>query len=125
MQQYKFDLLKLIIDDRKEDEIKFIWEGESITKTPEETIGKVLFELLQKDMANKRIVLDLKGLTFINSATIATIVLFLKELKLKGIKVLIEYNENYPWQVASFKILRNFTNAIEKILKDNGNGEQV
>lgn len=120
MQHFKFDLLKLSIDDTISEQIKITWEGECVTKTPEDEIGKLLFNLIGKEnLLDKNVILDFKKLTFINSATIAVIVLFLKELKLKDIKVTIDYNKNYSWQAASFKILENFTTAIENIKQEN------
>jgi len=115
MQNYKIDLLKLSVQEI-DNNLKIIWDGECISKNPEENIGKILFDIINSNKnISKEIILDFKKLTFINSATISLIVIFLKELRFKNLKVKIDYNKSYSWQSASFRILENFTSSLDNI----------
>lgn len=102
------DQLKLEIMEGTND-INIKWLGKSIDRDPSKFLNPVLKDLL--DSANtgkKSVMLDFRGLEYMNSSTITPIVHILAQMGSEVPSVTLLYNKQLRWQDISFSALKIF-----------------
>ena len=97
--------------------INVSWKGKSIEREPSKFLSPILSKII--DLAaenNKRIVMDFRSLSYMNSSTITPVIKILERAK-KGItKLSVLYQKALKWQELNFSALEIFetnNNQIE------------
>ena len=86
--------------------VKLIFQGKSILRDPAELLQPVLFQMLEDgDRDGTRLVLDFRGLTYMNSSTFTPLVKVLEKARLGESKVTVLYDSEQKWQSVSFTAL--------------------
>lgn len=116
LKKYSAKHLSVEVTEHK-DRIDVMWEGKSIDREPGEFLSPVLSKILQKaNKGDKRIILDFRRLSYMNSSTITPVIKILERAK-KGItKISILYEKAIKWQELNFSALEIFgtnNNRIE------------
>ncbi len=99
---------------KESNKIKMIWTGEASLKKTSESLDPYLHNLVDELKGNE-LTVELASLSFINSASILSVVLFMKHLDENDIKTLITYN-NSDWQKASFEAVKRLTKMLDNIV---------
>jgi hypothetical protein len=73
------------------------WEGECDFRNPLEVLTQPLNDLLPA-VADRKLVLDFRGLTFMNSSSVTPLIAFIKTACSKGIPVHLIYEPRLSWQ---------------------------
>ena len=73
------------------------WEGECDFRNPLEVLTQPLNDLLPA-VADRKLVLDFRGLTFMNSSSVTPLVAFIKTACTKGIRIHLIYDPRLSWQ---------------------------
>lgn len=96
------------IDDEKKI-IELKWEGKSIDLNPDNLFHPFFEEVIKELQAkNYSLVINFFPLVYMNSATMNSIIFFIKELLEKKIKTKVVYNRDLKWQDLNFSTLEIF-----------------
>lgn len=101
---------KLCIDvkiDENMNLMRLIWSGESDDISPSKVLSPYLSKIAE-EVGNRKIVIELYDLDFINSSTVPPIVQFIKQCSKMNLEILILYSNSKEWQRYSFKSFETF-----------------
>jgi hypothetical protein len=98
------------------DAVRIVWTGRSTARDPVAFIGPVLAEVLARTAdAGTPIVLDFRGLEYMNSSTITPVIRILHEAKKGKNRVTVLYQRAAKWQELSFSALTIFETDDKRI----------
>ena len=90
--------------------LRFI--GKSILRDPSELLQPILLQVLEEAGTNsQRLILDFRGLTYMNSSTFTPLVKTLEKARLGTATLTVIYNETAKWQTVSFTALTIFNTS--------------
>ena len=102
------NLLTLEVGENK-NSINIKWTGKSVDREPSRFITPILVDTIRKSSDhNKRITLDFRGLTYMNSSTITPIIKTLERAKRGKTRVTVVYLKSLKWQDVIFSALEIF-----------------
>lgn len=91
------------------DELRVVWSGKSSGREPGRFILPVLQDAIEQARAGgARLVLDFRGLEYMNSSTFTPVVKAIGDARKAGVPVVLEYSLERKWQALSFSALRTF-----------------
>ena len=90
------------------------WSGECDFRNPSETLGPTLRGVLS-ELRERRLVLDFRGLTFMNSSSVSPILMFIKAACSRGIWVHLVYNVNLSWQRTTASSMRALGQSLRQL----------
>ncbi|MGD8227892.1 MAG: hypothetical protein PVI20_08940 [Desulfobacteraceae bacterium] len=89
--------------------INIRWTGKSVDREPAKFITPILVDAIRKSSDHdKRVKLDFRELTYMNSSTITPIVKTLERAKRGKTKVTVTYLKSLKWQDVIFSALEIF-----------------
>jgi hypothetical protein len=96
--------------------VGLVFEGKSILRDPTEILQPILFQVLdESDDADKRLELDFRELSYMNSSTFTPIIKTLEKARLGDSKVTVIYSSDQKWQAVSFAALTIFDTGDGRI----------
>lgn len=94
--------------------LRFI--GKSILRDPSELLQPILLQVLEEAGTNsQRLILDFRGLTYMNSSTFTPLVKTLEKARLGTATLTVIYNETAKWQTVSFTALTIFNTSDGRV----------
>lgn len=92
------------------------WDGKSVEREPAKFISPILIKVLKMASDhNKRIIMDFRNLSYMNSSTITPIIKILDRAK-KGLsKITIVYQRSLKWQELNFTALEVFATEDKRL----------
>jgi hypothetical protein len=90
------------------------WLGECDFRNPSEALGPTLRGILP-ELQDRRLVLDFRGLTFMNSSSVSPILMFVKAACSRGIPVHLIYNVNLSWQRVTASSMRALGHTLRQL----------
>lgn len=91
--------------------------GESDFRNPIEILGPALNGLIP-ELQDRKLVMDFRGLTFMNSSSVTPILMFVKAVCMQGIPVHLIYNSKLSWQRTTASSMRVFVHALKLLTVD-------
>jgi hypothetical protein len=92
--------------------VRLDWRGKSNARQPEIQLNPFLHDVSAKAQAGKLgIDMHFEELEFFNSSTITVIIQHVKELREKGVRLLVTYDRGQKWQKIFFDALSMFEKA--------------
>ena len=89
--------------------IEVVWLGKSIDRHPSKFISPVLVKVLNMAaVVNKRVIMDFRSLSYMNSSTITPIIKILERAKKGMHEITILYKKSLKWQELNFSALEIF-----------------
>jgi anti-anti-sigma regulatory factor len=97
-------------------ELRVVLSGKSIIRSANEVLLPVLLEALTGAQgAGKRLVLDFRPLTYMNSSSFAPVIKVLEKARLGGAHLQVLYSSEQKWQEVSFAAMRIFSTPDGRI----------
>lgn len=90
------------------------WRGECDFRDPSEALGPTLRGVLP-ELRERRLVLDFRGLNFMNSSSVSPILMFIKAACSRGIPVHLIYNVNLSWQRTTASSMRALSRSLRNL----------
>lgn len=101
---------------REDGEIRVVWEGRSTARDPVTFIGPILTSaLVESTNSGTPLVLDFRGLVYMNSSTITPVIRLLREAGQGTGRVLVLYQRGIRWQELNFSALTIFETDDKRI----------
>jgi hypothetical protein len=94
--------------------LTLVWEGKSVDKSPGEFLNPILLRVAE-EQALAKISIDLTKLTQMNSSTMPSLIIFMKNLERSGVAADFIYSADLEWQRISFQMLANLAKMIPGI----------
>jgi anti-anti-sigma factor len=91
-----------------------LWSGECDFRNPAETLGPVL-ESVADTISERRIIVDFRDLSFMNSSAVTPILVFLKGIVARGCQVHLIYNSQISWQRSTASAMRTLSHSLKGI----------
>ena len=91
-----------------------LWSGECDFRNPAEVLTPVLTSYAQS-LKEGPVVLDFRGLVFMNSSSVTPILAFVKSLCTRGIPVHLIYNSDVNWQRITASSMRTIATALKNL----------
>lgn len=91
-----------------------LWSGECDFRNPADVLTPALSAYADK-LTEGPLVLDFRGLLFMNSSSVTPILSFVKKLCLRGIPVHLIYNADVSWQRITASSMRAIANALKNL----------
>ncbi len=91
-----------------------IWSGECDFRNPAEVLTPALTAYAQ-GIKEGPVVLDFRGLVFMNSSSVTPILAFVKSLCSRGIAVHLIYNSDVSWQRITASSMRTIATALKSL----------
>lgn len=109
------DQLKIeIAEDDKKVTLRFL--GKSILRDPNEFLLPILLQTLtDANSADKRIVMDFRDLTYMNSSTLTPVIKILERARVGEGWITVGYKKSLKWQDISFSALTIFQTQDRRI----------
>jgi len=105
-----------LYDDKKIMELK--WNGKSIDLNPDNLFTNFFNEIIEELKAKGySLVINFFPLVYMNSATMNSIIFFIKKLLEQNIKTKVVYNKDLKWQELNFSTLEVFVNENSNIFE--------
>ena len=96
--------------------IEVEWEGKSIDREPANFISPILAKILNRaSVKKKRITMDFRKLSYMNSSTITPVIKVLERAKKSKTKITIFYKKSLNWQELNFSALEIFNTQNNQI----------
>jgi hypothetical protein len=111
-ERYEHDALVIDVT-RSKDEVKIAWTGESDSRSPGEFLNP-LFARLVAESAGLAITIDFSGLKYMNSATVAPLLVSLKTFDAKA-KSLLAVFSDMDWQRTHVQCIRTISRSLKKL----------
>lgn len=120
MQKNQYALDKLLPKlTNKPGETSILFLGKSILENPGNFILPILMESLEEVLhSGKRLVLDFRELTYMNSSTLTPIIKILERVRIAGGEITLRYRKSQEWQHVSFSALSIFLTPDGRIAID-------
>ncbi len=90
------------------------WEGKSVDKNPGEFLNPLLLKITEEP-GLARVIVDLTELAQMNSSSMPSLIIFMKNLERKGIAAEFYYSADSEWQRIAFQMLANLAKTIPSI----------
>ncbi|HKA88897.1 MAG TPA: hypothetical protein VKE22_14610 [Haliangiales bacterium] len=102
--------LLIEVEDRGEAGLRVVWQGKSSDRQPERVL-EPFFARLVEDCATRRVGMEMRfeRLHHFNSSTIGYLIQLIKEMRGRGIRLVIYFDHALLWQKLSFEALRVFS----------------
>jgi anti-anti-sigma factor len=88
------------------------WTGECDFRNPTDALGPML-KTLVADLKCRRLVMDFRDLSYMNSAAVTPILVFIKSVVTKGCPVHLIYNSEISWQRTTASAMRALMPALK------------
>lgn len=99
-----------------DDIIRASWRGKSIEREPAEFITPILIGIIRSSShKNKKVELDFRKLTYMNSSTITPIIKVLERAKRGSTQITVRYDKTLKWQDLNFSALFIFKTKDNRI----------
>ena len=113
--QYTNGLLNIVVSEEGAS-ITVIWSGKSVDREPSKFITPILVRLVKRcSEQNKRLVLDFRHLSYMNSSTITPIIKILERARRGSTQVTVLYDGDLKWQELIFSALTIFTTKDDRV----------
>ena len=113
--QYTNGLLNIDVSEEGAN-ITVIWSGKSVDREPSKFITPILVRLVKRcSERNKRLVLDFRHLSYMNSSTITPIIKILERARRGSTQVTVLYDGDLKWQELIFSALTIFTTKDDRV----------
>lgn len=89
------------------------WTGESDSRNPGEFLNPLVTKLA-KDLSGQNVVIDFSGLTYMNSATVAPLIMCIKSLDATATSVLVVFSD-MDWQRTHVQCVRTISRQLKKV----------
>jgi hypothetical protein len=89
------------------------WTGESDARNPGEFLNPLVAKLA-KDLAGQNVVIDFSELTYMNSATVAPLIMCIKSLDGTASAVLVLFSDQ-DWQRTHVQCVRTISRQLKKV----------
>lgn len=90
-------------------ELRLVLSGKSILRNANDTLLPLFIETLAAAQgAGKRLVLDFRALTYMNSSSFAPVIKVLEKARLGGASLQVFYSSDQQWQEVSFAAMKIF-----------------
>lgn len=90
---------------------KIVWQGVWDVQAPEVGVGHFFKELLP-GLVGKKVHIDFCECEYMNSSSINTLFLLLKDLNLNGIDTELHYSAGVEWQRITFRSVKTVTQTL-------------
>lgn len=98
------------------DRILLSFEGKSILRDPAELLQPLLMQVLEEATeSSRRLVLDFRLLTYMNSSTFTPLVKTLEHARIGNAMITVIYDDTAKWQSVSFTALTIFDTADGRV----------
>lgn len=105
---YKNDQLTIRREDSP-DEVRLVFSGKSILRDPSDFVLPILLESLEASLnQDKRLLMDFRDLSYMNSSTFTPVIKLLERARLGKGRVTALYKKGLKWQEVSFSALTIF-----------------
>lgn len=109
------NLLKIEVEENR-DSINVNWFGKSIDREPGKFITPILLGVIRKSSAiNKRVILDFRELTYMNSSSITPTIKILERARRGRTQITVRYRKSLKWQDLSFSALEIFQTKDQRV----------
>lgn len=109
------NLLKIEVSE-EQDAIRVKWSGKSVDRKPGGFITPILADTLEKgNEGAKRVTLDFKDLSYMNSSTITPVIKILERAKRSKIQLTLLYDRSLKWQELTFSALGIFQTPDRRV----------
>ena len=99
-----------------DDALVLSFSGKSIVRDPAEFLQPLLLGALSEaEEAGIRLLLDFRGLTYMNSSTFTPLIKVLEKARLGDQAVIVWYDSEQKWQEVSFAALKIFATKDQRI----------
>lgn len=107
----------LHIEIKEEDNsISINWTGKSIDREPGKFITPILVEAIKESSEkNKRVIIDFRELSYMNSSTITPLIKILERAKRGSTSITVYYKKSLHWQDLSFSALEIFITKDQRV----------
>jgi hypothetical protein len=113
--QYTNGLLTIDVSEEKAN-IKVAWHGKSVDREPGKFITPILVRLVKRcSEQDKRLVLDFRHLSYMNSSTITPVIKILERARRGSTRVTVLYDGDLKWQELIFSALTIFTTKDDRV----------
>lgn len=90
------------------------WSGVSDSRDPSIRLIPFFFNLLNW-LQQKEVVVDFRGFEYMNSATVAPLINFVKNLDSKGIATTLLFDLSIPWQKVNAQCMRAIARTLSHV----------
>jgi hypothetical protein len=96
-------------------EARIDFRGESDSRDPTPFLASVTKELFPK-LQGTRVQIDFRSLKYMNSATVAALLVFIRALDAQAIPTVLEYDTNVGWQRVNFNCMKTIVKTMRHIV---------
>jgi len=101
---------------RHGDDATIAWTGESDARSPSDFLNPLTVRFV-KDFAGLDVIFDLSGLTYMNSATVAPLIVCIKSFDGVAKSVLVVFSD-VDWQRTHVQCVRTISRTLKKVTVD-------
>jgi len=110
--KYENDALVVNVT-RSGDDVKIAWTGESDSRSPGDFLNP-LFARLVSEYAGLNITIDFSGLKYMNSATVAPLIVSIKSFDASAASLLVMFSD-MDWQRTHVQCVRTIARSLKKV----------
>jgi anti-anti-sigma regulatory factor len=103
------------------------WTGESDSRNPGDFLNP-LINRLSKELSGLKVTIDFTGLTYMNSSTVAPLIMCIKSFDASASAVLVSFSDQ-DWQRTHVQCVRTISRALKKVRIEvkasSGNSDQA
>ena len=110
--KYERDALVINVT-RSGDDVKIAWAGESDSRSPSEFLTP-LFARLVTEFAGLNVTIDFSGLKYMNSATVAPLIVSIKSFDTSASSLLVVFSD-MDWQRTHVQCVRAISRSLKKV----------
>ena len=103
-----------ILVTREDHSARIVWRGVWDVQAPEVGVGQFFKELLPS-LVGKKVVVEFGECEYMNSSSINTLFLLVKDLNTKGIDTELHYDSAVEWQRITFRSVKTVTQTLPHI----------
>lgn len=94
--------------------VDMTWEGTSDSREPEAFLAPILKKLVEGSK-NKAVTVDLSRIRYMNSATVAPMIEFMKEMSAQDVETLIVWDKQVGWQRFNFLCMQTIARTLPNV----------
>jgi hypothetical protein len=110
--KYENDALTVHVT-RSGDDVAIAWTGESDARSPGEFLNP-LFARLVTEFTGLNVTIDFSGLKYMNSATVAPLIVSIKSFDAKAAALLVIFSD-MDWQRTHVQCVRTISRSLKKV----------
>jgi hypothetical protein len=96
--------------------IQLAWSGKSTDREPGRFLAPILMDIIkQSTELGKKVVLDFRRLSYMNSSTITPVIRILERAKKGKNRITVMYEKSLRWQEVNFSALKVFETADQRV----------